>query len=819
MKNPPRSVPMDPPHGDRSPATWPTEIPILPLRNVVLFPQMMIPLVVSRDRSMKLVDTVVQEGGILGLVTQRIADQEEPGPEDLYEVGCLGRVLKVLRFPDGSQRILVQGLERFRVVSWLEDDPWLVARIELRPEYNGDLVETVALARNLREQFHRYHNQSPNMPMELEISLTNIDQAGRLVDFVVSNLGVTFEEQQVALELTDVRERVTLASRYLSRELEMIDLANNIHKQVQQSMDKSQREYYLKEQLKTIRKELGELEGASEEIQEFRNRIRKAGMPKDVEKEARRELDRMAKIHPEAAEYTVSRTYLDWLCSMPWKKTTKDNQDIGEVQRVLDEDHFGLEKVKERLLEYLAVRKLKPDTKGPILCFLGPPGVGKTSLGKSIARAIGRKFERVSLGGTRDESEIRGHRRTYIGAMPGRVIKALKKAGTRNPVLMLDELDKVGNDFRGDPASALLEVLDPEQNREFTDHYMDVPVDLSQVMFIATANVIDTVPSALRDRLEVIELSGYIEEEKLRIARDYLIPKQLAEHGISPKHLTIDDSALQMIIRSYTSEAGVRNLEREIAALCRKVARKVAMDDTQLRSLTGEQLEDWLGPRRFFSDAAERMDVPGVAVGLAWTPVGGEILFIEASRMKGKRGFKITGKLGEVMKESAEAAMTYLRANAEALDIDPSIFENWDFHVHIPQGAVPKDGPSAGVTLLTALTSLSSGRLVRGDVAMTGEITLRGKVLPVGGIKEKVLAARRAGISEVILPARNAKDLVDIPKELREGMTFHFVENVGDVLRIALQEGPRVVPPPRRAVVPPTPRKRAPSRRTPPPSV
>ena len=595
---------------------------------------------------------------------------------------------------------------------------------------------------------------------------------------------------QEVLEIIDVHERLKTVMYLVDRELAFLELNENIQKQVQFAMDKSQREYYLKEQLRVIRRELGEMDVMSDEIEEFREKIRKARMPAEVEKEARRELERMAKIHPEAAEYTVARTYLDWLVSLPWRKVTRDNPNFATVQRILDEDHYGLEKVKERIVEYLAVRKLKANTKGPIICFLGPPGVGKTSLGKSIARALGRKFERISLGGIRDEAEIRGHRRTYIGAMPGRIIKAIKRCGTRNPVFMLDEIDKVGTDFRGDPASALLEVLDPEQNNTFTDHYLDVPFDLSQVMFIATANVLDPVPSALKDRMEVIELPGYIEEDKVSIAMDYLIPKQLEEHGLTEELVEITPDAVRGIIRHYTSEAGVRGMERCLARILRKVAKQVALNDRSRKVITAENLEKYLGPIEYFSDIAERVDIPGIAIGLAWTATGGDILFIEASKMKGKKVFKITGQLGEVMRESAEAALTYLRANAEHLGIDPDVFDTLDLHVHVPAGAIPKDGPSAGVTLLTALTSLMRGQVVRSDLAMTGEITLRGKVLPVGGVKEKVLAARRVGIREVVLPARNEKDLIDVPAPLQEGMTFHFVENVDEVLKLALgQDG------------------------------
>lgn len=774
----------------------PREVAILPLRNVVLFPQMMAPLVVARDRSVQLVEGALAAGGQIGLISQRNPELEEPTAEDLYPIGCTGNILRLLKFPDGSQRVLVQGIERFRVLRFVALEPNFVVEMEPLVDIDDATEEVPLLTRTLRELYRKFHSQAMNLPPEMEVAVMNIEGPGRLADFVASNLSLSPAELQEILEQLSVKKRLEQVLFLLQREMEVQELSNNIQKQVQSVMDKNQREYFLKEQLKIIKRELGEMDVLSEELDELKQKIDQAKMPPDVDKEARRELERLAKIHPEAAEYTIARTYIDWLVNLPWQKTTKDNRNFAAVQKILDADHYGLEKVKERIVEYLAVRKLKSNPKGPIICFLGPPGVGKTSLGKSIARALGRKFERISLGGIRDEAEIRGHRRTYIGALPGRIIKALKKAATRNPVVMLDEIDKVGTDFRGDPASALLEVLDPEQNNTFTDHYLDVPFDLSQVMFIATANMLDPIPSALKDRMEVIDIAGYIEEEKIAIARDYLIPKQLKEHGLTPKLLEFSEGATVDLIRYYTREAGVRGLERKVAQICRKVAKQVALSNKGLKRIEPENLETWLGPHEHFSDLAERADIPGVAIGLAWTPVGGDILFIEASKMKGKRLFKVTGQLGDVMKESAEAAYTYLRANGEPLGLGADSFEHVDIHVHIPAGAIPKDGPSAGVTLLTALASLMTGRLVRSDLAMTGEVTLRGKVLPVGGIKEKVLAARRAGISEIILPARNAKDLVDIPAPLREGMVFHFVENVGEVLAMALLPAdPKALPP------------------------
>lgn len=762
------------------------ELPVLPLRNVVLFPHMMAPLVVHKAATTQMVEEAVLRQSSIGFLTQSAPEVEDPEAQELHRVGCTGDVVRVLKFPDHTQRILVQGVKRFRVVRFVTFEPHIVVEAELLEEPVDASPSLQNKAEALKQLFGRFNEATPNLPRDMDAALNNIATPGRMADFVASNLGIEINEQQLILEAMDLDARLDQVLAFLHKELSILELSAKIQKEVQEAMDKSQREYYLKEQIKVIRKELGELEGHSEEVDEFRQKITKAQMPPDVEKEARRELERMSKIHPEAAEYAIARTYLDWLCSLPWSVTTEDNPHFEEVQKTLDADHYGLEKVKERIVEYLAVRKLKKDPKGPILCLLGPPGVGKTSLGKSIARALGRKFERISLGGIRDEAEIRGHRRTYLGALPGRIIKAMKRAGTKNPVLVLDEIDKVGTDFRGDPSSALLEVLDPEQNSTFTDHYLDAPFDLSQVMFIATANLIDTIPSALKDRMEVIEIPGYIEEEKLAIARGYLLPKQVDEHGLTGEQVGIDDASLLEIIRHYTREAGVRGLERKIARILRKVAKEVALGSQERRSVTPELLEGLLGPQEYLPDLAERVAIPGVAIGLAWTAVGGDILFVEASRMKGKQGYKITGQLGDVMKESAEAALTWLRSNAERRGLDPVIFETLDLHVHVPAGATPKDGPSAGVTLLTALTSLLQGRLVRSDIAMTGEITLRGKVLPVGGVKEKVLAARRVGIREVILPARNKKDLQDIPAALQEGIQFHFVEYVEEVLEKVL---------------------------------
>ncbi|MCK6527977.1 endopeptidase La [Myxococcota bacterium] len=763
--------------------------PVLPMRDMVLFPGMIAPILVERAPSLKVIGRSGGEGAEVLFATQKDPEIEEPGVEQLHGAATLGRVLRALRFPDGSFRVLVEGVARARVVEAVARRPFLRVRYQVVPEAVGDAAEVAALTEAVRDEFRRYFGTAPNLPPELETVIARLEDPARVADYVAGNLPLKPGEALELIAEADVAARLKRVLRLCARERSVAELHGDIHRQVQTAMDRNQREYYLKEQLRVIRGELGEIDSTASEVDEFRKRIEKARMPEEATREALREVERMARMHPEAAEYTVSRTYLDWLASMPWHKETRDRTDMARVEAILNEDHSGLEKVKERIFEYLAVRRLKPDMKGPILCFVGPPGVGKTSLGRSIARALKRKFARIALGGVKDESEIRGHRRTYIGALPGRIIQAIRRVGTRNPVIVLDELDKVGTDFRGDPASALLEALDPEQNNSFVDHYLDVPFDLSRVMFICTANVTETVPSALKDRLEVIELPGYIEEEKLEIARGHLVAKQIRENGLKRGQLRLADDAVQEIIRSYTMEAGVRDLERQIAAVCRKIARKVAKDEPFRKEVRGQDLVGLLGPRRFFPEIAERTDVPGVAVGLAWTPAGGEILFIEATRMEGGKSFRVTGQLGEVMKESAETALSYIRSKARDFGIDPEFFKNQDLHVHIPAGAIPKDGPSAGVTLTVALVSLLTGRLVRDDVAMTGEITLRGKVLPVGGIKEKVLAARRAGIRTVILPRQNEKDLLDIPEPLRVEMAYTFVETIDGVLDVAFRGG------------------------------
>ncbi|MDZ7270735.1 MAG: endopeptidase La [candidate division KSB1 bacterium] len=770
----------------------PDELPVLPLRDTVVFPFVATPLIVARRPSVQLIDDVLSGNRLLALVAQRKPELEEPRPEDIYTVGTAAIVLKMLKFPDGSLRVLVQGIERVKVLEYTSSEPYYRARIKVVRESYRPSTKIEALMRNVQIQFQKIVSLVPHLPDELQVVAMNLQDPGRLADLVASNINLNLQEKQEILEHADVEKRLERLTVFLTRELEVLELGSKIQSQVQSELGKNQREYFLREQLKAIQQELGIGDERSAEINELRKAIEEAKMPEQAYKEAMRELDRLAKMQPGAAEYTVSRTYIDWLVSLPWSISTEDNLDIEAARRVLDEDHYDLEKVKERILEYLAVRKLKPDSKGPILCFVGPPGVGKTSLGRSIARALGRKFVRMSLGGVRDEAEIRGHRRTYIGALPGRIIQGLKNARANNPVFMLDEVDKIGADFRGDPSSALLEVLDPEQNFSFSDHYLEVPFDLSKVMFITTANVLDTIPPALRDRMEVLELPGYIAEEKLQIAFKYLIPRQIEENGLKPKHITFTRAAVRKIIQEYTREAGVRNLEREIASICRKVAKDVAAHGDTKHIVTPDKLQDYLGPAKYFSEVKERTSEPGVATGLAWTPVGGDILFVEATKMRGSNKLTLTGQLGEVMRESAQAALSYVRSRAAQLGIQEDVFEKYDIHVHVPEGAIPKDGPSAGVTIATSLVSLLTDRPIRSDIAMTGEITLRGKVLPVGGIKEKVLAARRAGIRHVILPRKNEKDLAEIPEELRKEITFYFVDTMDQVLELALRKNGRL---------------------------
>lgn len=766
----------------------PNELPILPLRDTVVFPNIVTPLVVARDKSVNLINQVISGNRMLGLVAQRQAEVEDPNAEDLYPVGVAAVILRMLKFPDGSLRVLVQGLSRVRLSKVIQTEPFFVAQIDLLHEELKQSTEIEALKRNLVIQFQKIVSLVPQLPDELQVVVVNTNDPGKLADLIATNLTLSIVEKQQILELLDVRKRLEKLTLYLNRELQVLEMGSKIQDKVQTELGKNQREYFLREQLRAIQKELGVGDDRSAEIEELRQKIINTNMPEQVEAEALRELDRLAKMQPGAAEYTVSRTYIDWMIALPWSISTVDNLDIERARQILDEDHYNLKMVKERILEYLAVRRLKKDTKGPILCFVGPPGVGKTSLGQSIARAMNRKFVRISLGGVHDEAEIRGHRRTYIGALPGRIIQSLKVAGSNNPVFMLDEVDKIGQDFRGDPSSALLEVLDPQQNFSFSDHYLDVQFDLSRVMFITTANVLHTIPSALRDRLEVLELPGYIEDDKVEIAIKYLIPRQIEENGLKRKHIRFNRPVIRAIIQSYTREAGVRNLERQIAAICRKVARDVAAGDTSLHKIDKQNLRDFLGPAKYYSEIAEQRDEPGIVTGLAWTPTGGDILFIEATQMKGNKGLMLTGQLGDVMKESVQAALSFIRTNAENLGINPAFFEQLDVHVHVPAGAIPKDGPSAGVTMATALYSLFTQRPVRHDIAMTGEITLRGKVLPVGGIKEKVLAARRSGINKIVMPEKNRDDLEEVPENAKKNMTFYFVEHLNEVFNLAVRK-------------------------------
>jgi ATP-dependent Lon protease len=764
----------------------PTELPVLPLRGALLYPYMVLPLHVGRGASLKLVDEAAVGPRILAVVAQRDVELEEPGPDDLYGYGTACRILRLMKLPDGTLRVLVQGLRRIRFDEFTTTEPYLRAHATALDDKGVDSLQVEALESSSKDLFRSLASATSALSDELIAAMEAIDEPGRLADFIAANLNVTLEEKQKILEIIDVSSRLRTVTELLTRELKVAEIQKEIHSKVQDEMGKKSREVFLREQMKAIQSELGEEDSRQEEIEDLRRQIVDAKMPEEAEKVALKELDRLARMHPSAAEYTVSRTYIDWMVAVPWSVQTEDRLEVTEAKRILDEDHYDLEKVKDRILEFLAVLSLKPDMKGPILCLAGPPGVGKTSLGRSVARAMGRKFARMSLGGVRDEAEIRGHRRTYVGALPGRVVQALKKAGTRNPVFMLDEVDKLGADFRGDPSSALLEVLDPAQNDSFQDHYLEGPFDLSRVLFIATANTLETIPPPLRDRMEIISLPGYTEEQKLGIARNHLLPEQVDAHGLAEDDLVIPDETISAIVNSYTREAGVRNLERELGALCRKMARRIVEGEHGPFELGADDLPDLLGQPRFYSEVAERTETPGVATGLVYTPVGGGIVFIEATRMRGKKGLLLTGLLGDVMKESAQAALSWIRANSEALGIDPEEFERWDVHVHVPAGATPKDGPSAGVAIASALASLFTGRTVSSKVAMTGEITLRGRVMPVGGIKEKVLGALAAGIETVILPERNEKDLEEIPEGAREGLTFHFTKDVTEVLDLAL---------------------------------
>jgi len=771
---------------DTSHVNLPAELPILPLRGVVIFPSAIAPLLISRGSSLRLVEDCLAGDRMLGLVTQKNPEEEQPRPEGLYARGTAGRILKMLKYPDASVRILVQGLGRIEIQELQQHDPYFRAVTRAIQDVCEPSKDLDAIQAHIVSKFAKFVQMTPYLPDELQVVVMNIKDPGKLTDLIASNLNISVEEKQDLLNTLDVKKRLEKLSTILNREIELLELGHKIQSQVQSELNKNQKEFYLRQQLKAIQKELGEGDVRSSEMEELHKRIEEANMPEHARKAADNELERLRIIPPESAEHTVVRTYLEWLVNLPWSTATQDNLDIAHARQILDEDHFDLEKVKERILEYLAVRKLKQDPKGPILCFAGPPGTGKTSLGKSIARALERKFVRLSLGGIRDEAEIRGHRRTYVGSLPGRIIQGLRNAGSNNPLFMLDEIDKLGADFRGDPASALLEVLDPEQNFSFQDHYLDVPFDLSKVMFITTANFLEPVPPALRDRMEVLELAGYTEEEKLEIAKRHLIGKQEGETGVTEENISFEPEAIKYIIRSYTREAGLRNLEREIGRICRKVARSITEGNLEKVNVTVDKVRELLGPERFFSEVAERAPEPGVATGLAWTPNGGDILFVESTRMAGKKGLTLTGHLGEVMKESAQAALSYVRSRAGRLGISPDFFETSDIHIHVPSGAIPKDGPSAGVTMAVSLASLLASRPAHARVAMTGEITLRGKVLPVGGIKEKVLAARRAGIDTVILPKRNEQDLEDVPAEIREQMRFVFVDSIDEALAHAL---------------------------------
>jgi ATP-dependent Lon protease len=777
--------------GPEGPVEIPEIISILPLRNSVLFPGSIIPIDVGRRKSVRLIEEAIsKEKPVIGILTQKDARTEDPGEGDMYAVGCAARILKVIKLAKDNFSVILQGVSRVKIHEYLSHDPFINARVAAAPDPTTADVELDALVMNLKDIAKRVIKLMPELPKEAGALVDSVTEPGQLADLITSNLELQVDEKQDILETFDIKTRMRKVLQFLSRQLEVLKVREKINTQVQEEMGRNQREYVLRQQLKAIKEELGELDEGGGDLEEFKDKISAAKMPAETEKVALKQYDRLKSMQPSSAEYTVTRTYLEWLVELPWSISTEDKIDIPTVRQVLDDDHYDLDKVKKRIVEYMAVRKLKNDKKGPILCLAGPPGVGKTSLGRSVARAIGRKFIRVSLGGVRDEAEIRGHRRTYVGSLPGRIIQGIKKAGTNNPVFVLDEIDKLGHDFRGDPASALLEVLDPEQNNSFSDHYLEVPFDLSHVMFIATANMLDPIPPALRDRLEIIELPGYTREEKRNIARQFLIPKQLEEHGITKDLLDITDEASEMIVDSYTREAGVRNLEREIANVCRGVAVKVAEGNTEKEVIGPDNIAKYLGPQKFLPEAAERTAEPGVATGLAWTPVGGDILFIEATRMPGKGSLVMTGQLGDVMKESAQAALSFVRTKAKWLGLEENFLEKQDLHVHIPAGAIPKDGPSAGVTMFVSLTSLLTGKTVRPDVAMTGEITLRGNVLPVGGIKEKLLAAHRAGIKRVIIPERNIKDLIDVPDQAKREMEIIAVKKMDELLALALTDIP-----------------------------
>jgi ATP-dependent Lon protease len=778
-----------PPQEPETEQEIPKRLPLLPVRDVVVFPYMILPLFVGREMSIKAIEDALQGNRMILLVAQRDLNIENPEPKDLYAIGTVGMIMRMLKLPDGRIKILVQGLSKVRIREFHQQTPYFLVGIEKieEPKTEEVTLEAEALLRSVKEQLERLMALGKVILPDIMVVVENVEDPGRLADLIASNLGLKVDQAQEVLEILDPPARLRKIHELLGKEIEVLTMQQKIQAEARGEIDKTQREYFLREQLKAIQKELGEVDERAEEINELRQKITEALMPEKVQKEAEKQLKRLEKMHPDAAESAVIRTYVEWMVELPWSKSSTDNLDLKVAKKVLDEDHYNLEKIKERILEYLAVRKLKEKVKGPILCFVGPPGVGKTSLGKSIARSLGREFVRISLGGMRDEAEIRGHRRTYVGALPGRIVQGIKQAGTNNPVFMLDEVDKIGMDFRGDPAAALLEVLDPEQNYTFSDHYLGVPFDLSRVMFIVTANILDTIPSALRDRMEVLQLSGYTEEEKQGIARNFLMPRQLEEHGITEKQLQISDRAILSIIGQYTREAGVRNLEREIANICRKVAKQVAEGKDRLCRVTPENLHRYLGVPKFLKEEEQEKDEVGVSTGLAWTETGGDIIYIEATTMRGKGGITLTGHLGDVMKESAHAALSYIRSRARRMGIADDLFSKIDVHVHVPAGAIPKDGPSAGITMATALASVLTNVPVRKDVAMTGEVTLRGRVLPIGGLKEKALAAKRAGIKTILIPRRNEKDLEEVPKNIKKDLRFVSVETMDDVLRIAMK--------------------------------
>ncbi|MFH2013202.1 MAG: endopeptidase La [Pseudomonadota bacterium] len=768
----------------------PQELAIIPINDMVVYPHTLVPLAITDKRGADAVDFVMSKNRMVGTVAIKSKEKEEISEEDLYEIGSVILIHKMLKMPDGSMRLIIQGLAKIRIVEYIQKEPFYKARITVVPEKEEITERAEALMRTISGQYHKMVNLVPYMPDELQVAVMNIEEPIKLAYFIATMVRMKLEERQEILEAKYVEDKLNKVLSILNRELELLELGGKIQSQVQNEMGKTQREYYLREQLKAIQQELGETDERQAEIIELRTKIEEANLPDYVLKEVDKELKRFERLPPASAEHTVIRTYLDWLIEIPWNKGTEDNLDLIRAKKVLEKDHYDLKEVKERIVEYLAIRKLKDDMKGPILCFVGPPGVGKTSLGQSIARALGRKFIRMSLGGIRDEAEIRGHRRTYIGALPGRIIQGIRRVESNNPVFMLDEIDKVGTDYRGDPSSALLEVLDPEQNNTFSDHYVDLPFDLSKTMFITTANVMETIQPALRDRMEIIRLAGYTDEEKTCIAEKYLVPRQLEEHGLKTDNIEFTEEAIRKIITSYTREAGVRNLERQIARVCRKVAHQVAIGNKKDKTVNvlPENLYDFLGPEKVFPEVVMRTSHPGVATGLAWTEAGGDVLFVEATKMPGKKGLSLTGNMGDVMQESAKAALSYIRSQPQKLKIDPEFFEKYDLHLHVPAGAIPKDGPSAGITMATAIASILTEKPVRSDIAMTGEITLSGTVLPIGGVKEKVLAAKRAGIKTVILPKRNKNDIEEIDKQLRKGMKFVFVENIDRVLKLALTD-------------------------------